>query len=175
MREQGAGSRKRPGPLFRLPAGSGDAGADGQCGGRGPAAASAAGLRPAERSGGGGSGHHQKEAFNRACKPSPVADGHLSWTPVAKRLQRPYPRGRRAATSLSYSVILRVGFAWPAGHPAAGALLPRRCTLTALADGGLFLWHFPWGRPRWVLPSTLPYGARTFLRGLAAPATIQPG
>jgi len=30
--------------------------------------------------------------------------------------------------------------------------------------GGMFLWHFPWGRPRWALPSTLPGGARTFLR-----------
>ncbi len=27
----------------------------------------------------------------------------------------------------------------------------------------MFLWHFPWGRPHWVLPSTLLYGARTFL------------
>jgi len=26
-----------------------------------------------------------------------------------------------------------------------------------------FLWHFPWGHPRWTLSSTLPYGARTFL------------
>jgi len=33
------------------------------------------------------------------------------------------------------------------------------------AKGGLFLWHFPWGRPHWVLPSTLPCGARTFLEG----------
>lgn len=27
-----------------------------------------------------------------------------------------------------------------------------------------FLWHFPWGRPPWMLSSILPYGARTFLR-----------
>jgi len=27
--------------------------------------------------------------------------------------------------------LQRVGFAWPTGYPAAGALLPRRFTLTA--------------------------------------------
>ena len=35
--------------------------------------------------------------------------------------------------------------------------------------GGMFLWHCPWGRPHWVLPSTLLYGARTFLRRLGRP------
>jgi len=30
-------------------------------------------------------------------------------------------------------------------------------------QGGVFLCHFPSGRPAWVLPSALPYGARTFL------------
>jgi len=49
---------------------------------------------------------------------------------------------------------------------AAGELLPHLSTLTGGigAAGGLFLWHFPWGRPHWALPSTLPCGARTFLR-----------
>jgi len=28
-----------------------------------------------------------------------------------------------------------------------------------------FLWHFPWGRPRWLLTSALPFGVRTFLPG----------
>jgi len=27
------------------------------------------------------------------------------------------------------------------------------------------LWHFPWGHPHWVLPSTSPYGVPTFLAG----------
>ena len=27
----------------------------------------------------------------------------------------------------------------------------------------MFLWHFPSGRPAWVLPSTVLCGARTFL------------
>lgn len=48
----------------------------------------------------------------------------------------------------------------------------------------MFLWHFPWGRPHWVLPSVLPYGARTFLscrrqdpedsRGASAEAVARP-
>jgi len=34
-----------------------------------------------------------------------------------------------------YSTLLRVGFTEPTGHPAAGALLPHRFTLTALRAG----------------------------------------
>jgi len=53
----------------------------------------------------------------------------------------------------------------------AGALLPHRFTLTcAVLTRGpgppsavCSLWHFPAGRPDWVLPSTLPCGVRTFL------------
>ncbi len=65
----------------------------------------------------------------------PSRDGdHLSWTPVARRLERPIPEG--SASSLipdgtpSYLVLLRAGFAWPAGRPAAGGLLPHHFTLT---------------------------------------------
>src|SRR5712691_3854800 len=86
-----------------------------------------------------------------------------------------YPRARRAALSPegtpSYLVLLRAGFAWPAGHPAAGGLLPHHFTLTRQLVSGdthclavLFLWHFPSGRPDWVLPSALLFGARTFLQ-----------
>ena len=43
-----------------------------------------------------------------------------------------------------YLVLLRVGFARPAGHPAAGELLPHHFTLTPIEHrGGMFLWHFP--------------------------------
>src|SRR5438132_6599226 len=82
-----------------------------------------------------------------------------------------YPRARRAASSPSYLVLLRAGFAWPAGHPAAGGLLPHHFTLTRRPLSGdkrrlavSFLWHFPSGRPDWVLPSALLCGARTFLQ-----------
>src|SRR5215831_8414422 len=64
--------------------------------------------------------------------------------------------------SPSYLVLLRAGFTWPAGHPAAGGLLPHHFTLAGVA-GGVFLWHFPSGHPDWALPSALLSGARTFL------------
>jgi len=82
-----------------------------------------------------------------------------------------YPRtGRAAVKTSSYLVLLRAGFTWPADHPAAGGLLPHLFTLTCSASpethttGGYFLWHFPSGRPDWVLPSALLCGARTFLQ-----------
>ena len=62
-----------------------------------------------------------------------------------------------------YLVLLRTGFSQPAGHPAAGELLPHHFTLAPINRGGLFLWHFPWGYPPWALPSVLPGGVRTFL------------
>jgi len=42
-----------------------------------------------------------------------------------------------------------------------GALLPHHFTLAARylegsGLGGVFLWHFPWGRPRRALPGTVP-------------------
>src|SRR5215207_7152833 len=49
-----------------------------------------------------------------------------------------------------YSTLLRVGFTEPAGHPAAGALLPHRFTLTALLaqGGGLLSVALSCGSPR---------------------------
>ena len=44
----------------------------------------------------------------------------------------------------------------------AGALLPRRFTL-ALTGNTLLCCTMPSGRPAWLLASTVPYGARTFL------------
>src|SRR5437660_100285 len=95
---------------------------------------------------------------------SPGGGDHLSWAPVSRRLQRPLPEG--SASSLlapSYLVLLRAGFTWPAGHPAAGGLLPHPFTLTGPGAGGVFLWHFPSGHPDWALPRALLSGARTFL------------
>src|ERR1700722_9433634 len=50
----------------------------------------------------------------------------------------------------------------------AGELLPHRSPLTGLrgdprAPAVCFLLHFPWPRGRWALPTTVSYGARTFL------------
>ena len=54
--------------------------------------------------------------------------------------------------------------------PPAGELLPHRFTLTSPGKPGkavCFLWHFPYATEaaRWALPTTTPYGVRTFLRG----------
>src|SRR2546421_9181742 len=80
----------------------------------------------------------------------PRGGGNLSTTPVARLLQRPDPRARRAASQPSYSVLLRAGFAWPAGHPAAGGLLPHHFTLTGAGRRchfcGTFLRVTPTGR-----------------------------
>src|SRR5258706_13834872 len=47
----------------------------------------------------------------------------------------------------------------PPFHPYLTALLRRQSL-----PGGNFLWHFPSGRPDWVLPSALLFGARPFLQ-----------
>jgi len=62
-----------------------------------------------------------------------------------------------------YWALLRAGFCQPVCHHTAGGLLPHHFTLARLTAGGMFLCHFPSSRPAWVLPSALPYGARTFL------------
>ena len=40
--------------------------------------------------------------------------------------------------------------------------------------GGMFLWHCLAGHPDWALPSTLLYGARTFLVQASLPAAARP-
>ena len=69
----------------------------------------------------------------------------------------------RAPLALPYLALLRAGFSRPPAHAEAGGLLPHHFTLTLPRKGGMFLCHFPSGRPAWVLPSALPVGARTFL------------
>src|SRR5256885_12645503 len=44
--------------------------------------------------------------------------------------------GRAAVTTSSYLVLLRAGFTWPAGRPAAGGLLPHLFTLTCRRFSG---------------------------------------
>src|SRR5437879_5497419 len=82
-----------------------------------------------------------------------------------------YPRARRATVNallfgLAPGGVCLAGRSpgrrWaltPPFHPYLAARL-RRFTL----PGGFFLWHFPSGRPDWVLPSALLCGARTFLQ-----------
>jgi hypothetical protein len=76
-------------------------------------------------------------------------------------------RALRAGHPMALLFGLAPGGVYRAGAVtrAAGELLPHRFTLTGPRGGPAvcFLWHCPWGRPPWVLPSTLPCGARTFL------------
>jgi hypothetical protein len=62
----------------------------------------------------------------------------------------------RAPLAPSYLALLRAGFGRPPIHIGAGGLLPHHFTLTPIDRGGMFLCHFPSGRPAWALPSALP-------------------
>src|SRR5487761_301779 len=52
----------------------------------------------------------------------------------------------------------------PVGSYPTFSPLPDSASPETTAAGGNFLWHFPSGRPDWVLPSALLCGARTFLQ-----------
>src|SRR6202043_1434831 len=94
------------------------------------------------------------------------------------------PPAEANAACRSYLVLLPVGFTLPPPLPAA------RCALTApfhpcrppprrtYGVGGVFLWHFPWGRPRRALPGTVPpwspdfppFAKRTWRRAAIRPS-----
>ncbi len=82
------------------------------------------------------------------------------------RLKRPTrePRAGNPQTLL-YLALLRVGFTeLPVSPP---GLVSSYLTVSPLprhaGEAVCFLWHFPARHRDWVLPSTLPCGARTFL------------
>ena len=101
-----------------------------------------------------------------ACKPSSVIGGHLSRPIVTDRFKR-NPESIDGPSQALFRFLLRAGFTSRTSCQAAGELLPHLSTLTRQACG-ISLLHFPWGRPRRVLPGTLPYGARTFLTPFGA-------
>ena len=83
-------------------------------------------------------------------------------------LERPTRESSEAGRLiLSYLVLLRVGFTEPS--PSPEMLVSSYLTVSPLPrlhEGTVAvcsLWHFPWNRFPWELPSTLPCGARTFL------------
>ena len=131
----------------------------------------------------------------RACKPGSVESGHFSRMMVAHHLQQPTRTfngsGRSAAAPsrrnrpASCLVLLPVGFTEPNRSP--GPLVRSYRTVSPLPPGKVFLrenlsrsavcflWHFPYPRGRWALPTTVPCGARTFLSpALGRAATTQP-
>ena len=97
-----------------------------------------------------------RESCQAACKPGSVRDAPIArgigWRPSIWDDGYPppratYPETARDKPQSPYLVLLRAGFAQPAGHPTAGALLPHHLTLTAgrhrkgVVDrvGGVFL------------------------------------
>jgi len=69
---------------------------------------------------------------------------HLSSPGVTTGVKRPTRGLGRASLISLYLVLLRMGFAQPAGHPAAGELLTRHFTLILdFSRDGMFLWRFP--------------------------------
>ena len=123
-----------------------------------------------------------------ACRPGSVrplarGGGHPSGTAVAGNLVRS-TREHRAGRPPSLAqgtagspLDLAPGGVYRAAAVTCGAggLLHHRFTLTPARAGAVcFLWHCPAGHPGSALPTTLPYGARTFLTRLAPGATARP-
>ena len=123
-----------------------------------------------------------------ACRPGSVrplarGGGHPSGTAVADSLVRS-TREHRAGSPRSLAqgttgspLDLAPGGVYRAAAVTCGAggLLHHRFTLTPADAGAVcFLWHCPAGHPGSALPTTLPYGARTFLTGLVPGATARP-
>ena len=120
------------------------------------------------------------------CSGLSSGDGHPSRLAVTRPLLRPTRGGPPAVRQAAGGPPI------PSARPCSGWGLssrrshPRRwCALTAPFHPYLFgseepssavcsLWHFPAGRPDWVLPSTLPCGVRTFLGRVTLRARTRP-
>ena len=138
-----------------------------------------------------------RAAGELACRPGSVhplarAGGHPSRTAVAGSLvrstrehragrPRSLAQARRRLRRPALLTLLRVGFTEPPQSPAA--LVVSYTTVSPLppAPGRdpepaavCFLWHFPAGHPGSALPTTLPFGARTFLGGPGEPGPTRP-
>ena len=111
-----------------------------------------------------------------ACKPGSVprrapegqrGDGHSSGTPVAGRLARPtrtatrkpaWPEGAPSLCGLAPGGVCRAGRVAAAAVRSYRTLSPLPAVAGAEAPAAravCFLWHFPWGHPRRVLPGTV--------------------
>ncbi len=109
---------------------------------------------------------------------------HPSGTTVTGRLVRSTRTLGRAALErvrglrsrpASFLILLQVGFTEP--HRSPGALVVSYTTVSPLPirrSAVCFLWHCPAGCPGWVLPTTLPCGARTFLGSPKVAAVARP-
>ena len=102
-------------------------------------------------------------SVREAYKPSSVIGGHLSRPAVTSGFKR-NPESSTGRLKRSFVSCCERGL-----HRGQVAMPRVSSYLTFpplhLPNGtcGISLLHFPWGRPRRVLPGTLPYAARTFL------------
>jgi len=101
--------------------------------------------------------------------PGRAGPDHSSRPDVTAGLERP-TRELQAGNpqTLPYLALLRVGFTeLPVSPPGLVSsyltVSPLPSTQPVECSAVCFLWHFPARRRDWVLPSTLPCGARTFL------------
>ena len=108
-------------------------------------------------------GNIQKMFVREAYKPSSVIGGHLSRPIVTGGFKRNPEsltgRLKRSFVSCSEWGLHRGRVA----RPRVSSYLTFPPLHVPEGTCGISLLHFPWGRPRRVLPGTLPYGARTFL------------
>ena len=112
--------------------------------------------------------------FESVDKPSSVVYNHLSRLAVADKLKR---YSQRSSDGQPYVTNAQSCSGWGLhGIPryrGIGELLPRLSILTVTQGyGGLFLLHYPEGRPCLTLSGTLSYAARTFLIIIADSATV---
>ena len=119
----------------------------------------------------------QRSGGESACTPDSVpALAEPRWRPSLSAGGCPpapaaYPGVSAGGPPSPCLALLPVGFAEPPGSPRAlvrsyrtVSPLPVRAGLRSVPPSAVCsLWHFPAGRPDWVLPSTVPCGVRTFL------------
>jgi hypothetical protein len=107
-----------------------------------------------------------------ACKPDPVSPcgaAAISLGPTSPCASVRCSSSGRATQSRGTirAILLRVGFTRARVTATLRELLPHDFTLARSRreprSGGMFLWHFPSGRPDRTLSCTLPCEARTFL------------
>src|SRR6185312_6978067 len=122
-------------------------------------------------------------SVRRVLSPDAVARGreaaiHLD-VPLPARSSDLPARSGGPPSNACCLVLLQVGFTEP--HRSPGTLVVSYTTVSPLpelsfrrAPAVCSLWHCPAGHPGWVLPTTLPCGARTFLGAASCPAATRP-
>ena len=116
---------------------------------------------------------HCKPGSVSAVSCPPAAGNPSSRAAVTGGLKRPDPKALDGPSSNAFLFGLAPDGVYQACGvaAAAGGLLPHHFTLTSFfwenrffpKKAVSFLWHFPWGHPRFLLGTILPCGARTFL------------